>query len=123
MKLSVIGCGYLGATHAACMSSLGFEVIGIDTDQSKVDLLSRGELPFYEPGLDTLLATEIKTGRLTFTTDLGFFWCEESENVMSKKIHDTPKIMLIFEYLENNFVIEIILYLDLLLNNIQLNFL
>lgn len=69
MKLSVIGCGYLGATHAACMSSLGFEVIGIDTDQSKVDLLSRGELPFYEPGLDTLLAAEIMTGRLTFTTD------------------------------------------------------
>ena len=52
LKLSVIGCGYLGATHAACMSSLGFEVVGIDTDQSKVDLLSKGELPFYEPGLD-----------------------------------------------------------------------
>jgi len=69
MKLSVIGCGYLGATHAACMSSLGFEVIGIDTDQSKIDLLSRGELPFYEPGLDTLLAEQIKTGRLSFKTD------------------------------------------------------
>ena len=69
LKLSVIGCGYLGATHAACMSSLGFEVIGIDTDQSKVDLLSNGELPFYEPGLDTLLAAEMKTGRLSFTTD------------------------------------------------------
>ena len=69
MKISVIGCGYLGATHAACMSSLGFEVVGIDTDQSKVDLLSSGQLPFYEPGLDTLLADEIKTGRLTFTTD------------------------------------------------------
>lgn len=69
MKLSVIGCGYLGATHAACMSSLGFQVVGIDTDQSKVDLLSKGELPFYEPGLDSLLASEIKTGRLTFTTD------------------------------------------------------
>ena len=68
-KLSVIGCGYLGATHAACMSSLGFEVVGIDTDQSKVALLSSGELPFYEPGLDTLLVQEIKTGRLTFTTD------------------------------------------------------
>ena len=68
-KLSVIGCGYLGATHAACMSSLGFEVVGIDTDQSKVALLSSGELPFYEPGLDTLLAQEIKTGRLTFTAD------------------------------------------------------
>jgi UDPglucose 6-dehydrogenase len=69
MKLSVIGCGYLGATHAACMSSLGYEVVGIDTDQSKVELLSSGELPFYEPGLDKLLATEIKTGRLRFTTD------------------------------------------------------
>jgi UDPglucose 6-dehydrogenase len=69
LKLSVIGCGYLGATHAACMSSLGFEVIGIDTDPDKIAMLSRGELPFYEPGLDTLLAAEIKTGRLTFTTD------------------------------------------------------
>jgi UDPglucose 6-dehydrogenase len=69
LKLSVIGVGYLGATHAACMSSLGFDVIGVDTDQSKVDLLSQGELPFYEPGLDTLLASEIKTGRLRFTTN------------------------------------------------------
>ena len=69
LKLSVIGVGYLGATHAACMSSLGFDVVGVDTDQSKVDLLSQGELPFYEPGLDTLLAAEIKTGRLRFTTD------------------------------------------------------
>ena len=68
-KLSVIGCGYLGATHAACMSSLGFTVIGVDTDPAKVEMLSRGELPFYEPGLDTLLAQEIKSGRLTFTTD------------------------------------------------------
>ena len=69
LTLSVIGCGYLGATHAACMSSLGFDVIGVDTDQQKVDALSRGELPFYEPGLDSLLADEVKTGRLTFTTD------------------------------------------------------
>ena len=69
LKLSVVGCGYLGATHAACMSSLGFEVIGVDTDPEKIAMLSKGELPFYEPGLDTLLASEIKTGRLTFTTD------------------------------------------------------
>ena len=69
LTLSVVGCGYLGATHAACMSSLGFTVIGVDTDADKVAMLSRGELPFYEPGLDTLLAQEIKTGRLTFTTD------------------------------------------------------
>ena len=69
LKLSVVGCGYLGATHAACMSSLGFEVIGVDTDPEKIALLAQGELPFYEPGLDSLLASEIKTGRLTFTTD------------------------------------------------------
>ncbi len=69
LKLSVVGCGYLGATHAACMSSLGFEVIGVDTDPEKIALLSKGELPFYEPGLDSLLASEIKTGRLSFTTD------------------------------------------------------
>ena len=69
LKLSVVGTGYLGATHAACMSSLGFTVIGVDTDAQKIAQLSRGELPFYEPGLDTLLASEIKTGRLTFTTD------------------------------------------------------
>lgn len=69
LKLSVIGCGYLGATHAACMSSLGFTVIGIDTDPNKVAMLQNGELPFYEPGLDTLLAAEMKTGRLSFTTD------------------------------------------------------
>jgi UDPglucose 6-dehydrogenase len=69
LKLSVVGCGYLGATHAACMSSLGFDVIGVDTDPEKIAMLAKGELPFYEPGLDTLLASEIKTGRLTFTTD------------------------------------------------------
>ncbi len=69
LKLSVIGTGYLGATHAACMASLGFSVVGVDTDQIKIDQLSRGELPFYEPGLETLLAAEITTGRLSFTTD------------------------------------------------------
>ncbi len=69
LKLSVVGTGYLGATHAACMSSLGFTVVGVDTDENKIAQLSRGELPFYEPGLDTLLASEMKTGRLSFTTD------------------------------------------------------
>jgi UDPglucose 6-dehydrogenase len=69
LTLSVVGCGYLGATHAACMSSLGFTVIGIDTDPNKVAMLQNGELPFYEPGLDTLLAQEMKTGRLSFTTE------------------------------------------------------
>ncbi len=67
LKLSVIGTGYLGATHAACMASLGFEVIGFDTEYSKVDLLSKGKVPFYEPDLEELLAEQIKAKRLTFT--------------------------------------------------------
>jgi UDPglucose 6-dehydrogenase len=69
LTLSVVGCGYLGATHAACMSSLGFTVVGVDTDPEKVAQLQSGSLPFYEPGLDTLLAQEVKSGRLSFTTD------------------------------------------------------
>lgn len=67
LKISVIGTGYLGATHAACISSLGFEVIGIDTDSSKVAALRQGKVPFYEPDLEELLAKEIATGRLTFS--------------------------------------------------------
>jgi UDPglucose 6-dehydrogenase len=70
LKLSVIGTGYLGATHAACMASLGFEVIGFDTENIKIDLLSKGKVPFYEPDLEELLAEQIKAGRLRFTKDI-----------------------------------------------------
>ena len=70
LKLSVIGTGYLGATHAACMASLGFDVIGFDTETSKIDLLSKGKVPFYEPDLEDLLAEQIKSGRLTFTNNI-----------------------------------------------------
>jgi UDPglucose 6-dehydrogenase len=70
LKLSVIGTGYLGATHAACMASLGFEVIGIDLDPAKIDLLSQGKVPFYEPDLEDLLAAQIKSGRLKFSKDI-----------------------------------------------------
>ena len=69
LKVSVIGTGYLGATHAACMSSLGFEVIGVDVDAAKIELLTTGRVPFYEPDLEELLQREIASGRLTFTTD------------------------------------------------------
>ena len=69
LKVSVIGTGYLGATHAACMSSLGFEVIGVDVDAAKIELLTAGKVPFYEPGLEDLLQREIASGRLNFTTD------------------------------------------------------
>jgi len=70
LKLSIIGTGYLGATHAACMASLGFEVIGFDTEVSKIELLSKGKVPFYEPDLEELLAEQIKAGRLRFTKDI-----------------------------------------------------
>ena len=54
-RLTVIGTGYLGATHAVAMASLGFEVLGVDVDQSKIDRLASGDVPFFEPGLPELL--------------------------------------------------------------------
>ncbi len=68
LRLSVIGTGYLGATHAACMADLGFQVIGLDVDPAKIEILRSGTVPFYEPGLDEVLARNIAAGRLTFTT-------------------------------------------------------
>ncbi|GAA2456215.1 UDP-glucose dehydrogenase family protein [Agromyces soli] len=70
MKLSVIGCGYLGAVHAAAMAKLGHEVVGIDTDAEKIAKLAAGSAPFHEPGLQELLADGIAAGRLRFTTDI-----------------------------------------------------
>src|SRR5580698_3796903 len=68
VKMSVIGCGHLGATHAACMASLGHEVIGVDIDEGKVSLLNSGKGWFHEPDLDPMLAENIAAGRLRFTT-------------------------------------------------------
>jgi UDPglucose 6-dehydrogenase len=68
LRLSVIGTGYLGATHAACMAELGFDVIGLDVVPEKVELLNSGEVPFYEPELNEVLQRNIDAGRLTFTT-------------------------------------------------------
>ncbi len=70
MRLSVIGCGYLGAVHAAAMASIGHEVIGIDVDQRRIDMLSGGRAPFFEPGLDDLLEQAVSSGALRFTTDI-----------------------------------------------------
>jgi UDPglucose 6-dehydrogenase len=67
-RLSVIGTGYLGATHAVCMVELGYEVIGLDVDESKIERLRAGEVPFFEPGLPELLSKHIDSGRLRFTT-------------------------------------------------------
>ncbi len=70
MQLSVIGCGYLGAVHAACMADLGHEVVGIETDPAKVELLSAGRPPFHEPGFGEVLSRALASGRLRFTTDI-----------------------------------------------------
>ena len=67
-RLTVFGTGYLGITHAACMASLGYEVLGVDIDAAKVAKLSAGLTPIYEPGLSDLLRAELGTGRLRFTT-------------------------------------------------------
>ena len=70
MKISVIGCGYLGAVHAAAMASLGHEVTGVDVDTAKVEALTSGRPPFFEPGLSELLVKAQERGKLEFTTDV-----------------------------------------------------
>jgi len=67
-RLTVVGCGYLGAVHAAAMAVIGHDVVGFDVDPTKVAALGRGEATFYEPGLDGLLADALASGRLRFTT-------------------------------------------------------
>ncbi|MFG3349056.1 UDP-glucose dehydrogenase family protein [Streptomyces sp. NPDC048018] len=77
LKITVIGTGYLGATHAAAMAELGFEVLGLDVVPEKIEMLSGGRVPMYEPGLEELLARHVEgiegsSGRLRFTTS----WAE-----------------------------------------------
>ncbi len=67
--MTVIGTGYLGATHAACMAELGHEVLGVDVDEAKIEALQNGRVPFYEPGLPEVLERNIASGRLRFTTN------------------------------------------------------
>jgi UDPglucose 6-dehydrogenase len=68
-RLTVLGTGYLGATHAVSMAELGYEVLGVDVDEAKIAKLSDGQVPFHEPGLDELLVRNLASGRLRFTTD------------------------------------------------------
>lgn len=68
MRMTVIGTGYLGATHAACMAELGHDVLGVDVDESKIAALQNSTVPFYEPGLPEVLERNIAAQRLSFTT-------------------------------------------------------
>jgi UDPglucose 6-dehydrogenase len=67
LRMTVLGTGYLGATHAACMAEVGFEVLGVEIDPDKLATLSAGRVPFFEPGLEEILARNIEAGRLRFT--------------------------------------------------------
>lgn len=80
MKVTVIGLGYLGATHAVAMAELGHEVIGIEPDSQKLASLSAGKLPFHEPGLDAALPKAISSGRLKFQS-------EHNEHSASADLH------------------------------------
>src|ERR1700733_2648257 len=68
MRLTVIGAGYLGLTHAVCMADLGHDVLAIDTDPARLAMAARGEAPFFEPGLEPLLRKNTEAGRLRFTS-------------------------------------------------------
>jgi UDPglucose 6-dehydrogenase len=70
VKISVVGCGYLGAVHAAAMAEVGHEVVGVDVDSHRISELAAHRAPFYEPGLNDILASAGATGRLRFSTDI-----------------------------------------------------
>jgi len=75
LRITAIGTGYLGLTHAVCMADLGHDVLAIDVDEEKIAKAARGETPFYEPGLEPLLRKNLEAGRLRFTSD----WAEIGE--------------------------------------------
>ncbi|BCA59590.1 UDP-glucose dehydrogenase family protein [Sphingomonas sp. HMP6] len=70
MRITMIGSGYVGLVSGACFSDFGHDVICVDKDASKIAALEAGRMPIFEPGLDTLVATNVAAGRLKFTTDL-----------------------------------------------------
>jgi UDPglucose 6-dehydrogenase len=70
MKIAMIGTGYVGLVSGVCFSDFGHDVVCVDNDPRKIEMLERGEVPIYEPGLDMLMARNVKAGRLTFTGDL-----------------------------------------------------
>lgn len=71
MKLAVIGSGYVGLTSGACFADMGNHVICVDSDQRKIAMLLSGEIPIFEPGLESMVLRNVEAGRLSFTTDLG----------------------------------------------------
>ena len=70
MKIAMIGAGYVGLVSGACFSEFGVTVTCVDKDAARIDQLSRGQIPIFEPGLNTLVERNTEAGRLMFSTDL-----------------------------------------------------
>ncbi len=70
MKITMIGTGYVGLVSGVCLSDFGHDVVCVDRNPEKIEMLERGEVPIYEPGLDALMARNVEAGRLSFTTDI-----------------------------------------------------
>jgi UDPglucose 6-dehydrogenase len=73
MRIAVIGKGYVGLVSSACFADFGHQVTCVDKDEGKIAALPLSEIPVFEPGLDVLVATNVKAGRLNFTTAAGYF--------------------------------------------------
>ena len=105
--IGVIGAGYLGITHAACMAELGFDVVALDNDVRKVHQLQQGFLPIFEPGLAELLDRHISSGRLRFTTDPAevaavadvHFICVGTPQLPGRLAADTSQVFMAVESL------------------------
>ena len=70
MKITVIGSGYVGLVSGACLAELGNDVVCLDVDPKKIDILNNGGVPIYEPGLEEVIKSNVAAGRLRFTTDV-----------------------------------------------------
>jgi UDPglucose 6-dehydrogenase len=109
-KLTVIGTGYLGATHAVCMAILGFDVLGVDVDPKKIAALSAGEVPFFEPGLPAKLREALDSGRLRFGTSIAeaaewgdvHFICVGTPQTRGSDAADMTYVNAAFEELAKN---------------------
>ena len=70
MKVTVFGSGYVGLVTGTCLAEVGHDVLCVDIDENKIDMLNNGDVPIYEPGLEKLIKANVEAGRLGFTTDV-----------------------------------------------------